>query len=63
MLIKSNHSTLSMNYKELLISIYQEVIEGKSYSSKINNGTLKNIEIIAKKNVFLKRVFTQFLSL
>ncbi|WPF89137.1 hypothetical protein WEU38_02325 [Cyanobacterium aponinum AL20118] len=52
-----------MNYKELLISIYQEVIEGKSYSSKINNGTLKNIEIIAKKCFSQKGVYTVLVTL
>lgn len=52
-----------MNYKELLISIYQEVAEGKLYKSKIDNDTLTNIKIIAEKCFSQKGVYTVLITL
>lgn len=52
-----------MNYKELLVSIYQEVVEGKSYLSNLDTDTLTNIKIIAKKCFVQKGVYTVLITL
>jgi len=52
-----------MNYDKLLISIYHKAKKGESFVNKLNQDTLKNIDIIAKKSFNQKGVFTVFTTL
>ncbi|MDM8567318.1 hypothetical protein QUF74_16925 [Candidatus Halobeggiatoa sp. HSG11] len=52
-----------MNYKEKLIEIYNEAKDKKSYFSKINKNTKKNIKIISKKCFTQKGVYTVLITL
>ena len=52
-----------MNYKKLLISIYNEAVENKDYSQKLTKEVLENIEIISNKCFNQKGVFTVFITL
>ncbi|MBL0686702.1 MAG: DNA methyltransferase [Sulfurospirillum sp.] len=52
-----------MEYKELLISIYDEAKKNKNYSKKLTQEILENIEIIATKCFNQKGVFTVLVAL
>ncbi|MDM8567658.1 hypothetical protein QUF74_18675 [Candidatus Halobeggiatoa sp. HSG11] len=52
-----------MKYKEKLITLYGEANDGKSYASKLNNATQKNIQIIAEKCFIQKGVYTVLITL
>ena len=52
-----------MNYKELLISIYNEAIKNKNYSKKLTKKTLENINTLSTKCFNQKGVFTVLVTL
>jgi DNA (cytosine-5)-methyltransferase 1 len=52
-----------MNYKELLISIYDEAIKNKNYSKKLTKKTLENINTLSTKCFNQKGVFTVLVTL
>ncbi|AUC60328.1 DNA (cytosine-5)-methyltransferase 1 [Cyanobacterium sp. HL-69] len=52
-----------MNYKKLLISIYNEAKQGNCYKAEFNEKTLNNIKIIAEKCFSQKAVYTVLITL
>ncbi|MBE9221904.1 hypothetical protein IQ215_04260 [Cyanobacterium stanieri LEGE 03274] len=52
-----------MNYKELLISIYNEAKQRNCYKAELNEKTLNNIKIIADKCFSQKGVYTVLITL
>lgn len=52
-----------MNYKKKLEKLYNEARSKKSYASKLNEETLKNINIIAEKCFTQKGVYTVLITL
>jgi DNA (cytosine-5)-methyltransferase 1 len=52
-----------MNYKELLIFIYNEAQNGISYQHELNEANLNNIKILAEKCLTQKGVYTVFITL
>lgn len=52
-----------MNYDELLILIYDEAIQGKDYSNRLDKNTLEYIKTISEKCFNQKGVFTVLITL
>ncbi|MBD3808077.1 MAG: DNA cytosine methyltransferase, partial [Epsilonproteobacteria bacterium] len=52
-----------MNYKKILISIYNEATTDQSYVNKLEDNTLNNISILAEKCFSQKGVYTVFTTL
>ena len=52
-----------MDYKKLLLSIYNEAKNNICYAEKINSLTLDNIQILAEKCFIQKGVYTVFVTL
>lgn len=52
-----------VNYKELLILIYNQAVKGNSYQSKINLSISENIKILSEKCFTQKGVYTVFVTL
>jgi len=53
----------TMNYKKLLISIYNEAKQGNCYKAELNEKILHNINIIAEKCFSQKGVYTVLITL
>jgi DNA (cytosine-5)-methyltransferase 1 len=52
-----------MDYNDLLVSIFDETVEGRDYSTKLKKDVLDNIEIIANDCLNLKAIFTVLVTL
>lgn len=52
-----------MNYKELLLSIYNEAVNKNTYTDQIPDDILKNIKVIAENCFVQKGVYTVFITL
>lgn len=52
-----------MDYKNLLISLYKESCDNKSYSEKLTKDTIQNIQVLSNKSLNQKGVFTVLVTL